>query len=542
MLSFEMHDRDLLARIGRLETKSGVIETPLFLPVINPVRQVVQAKEMKESFGCEAVIANAYLIKKQSGCEPARMGVHRFLDFDGVIMTDSGAYQILAYGQVETTPEEIITYQEKIDTDIATILDLPTGWDVSKEYARHTVDETVKRAKKLKDIKKREEIAWVGPIQGGRYLDLVKLSAEEMAKLPFHIYALGSPTRVMEQYLFDLLMDMVLTAKMNLPSDRPFHLFGAGHPFMFSLAVALGCDFFDSAAYSIYAKEDRYMTESGTLRVNELDHLPCSCPICANSDAFEFRDTTKQEREEKLNRHNLYVCFSEMRRIKQAIAEGRMWEYLEMRAHGHPSIFQALKQLPKYSDYLEQHSPISKPSGMLFFSSVGLHRPEVARYRKRLFARYSPPKAIRALILLPHLRSRLYGRGSPYRRFLARVDRKVGTESKPIHICTYMVPFGLVPIELEEVYPLSQCEVAYPPDLETISYVADRVKEYLNKAFYETVIVVSDPNTWERKIAEACIEASSAKKASCRVIEIEHGSRLTKDLLTTLVATMKDAS
>ena len=77
------------------------------------------------------------------------------------------------------------------------------------------------------------------------------------------------------------LADMILTAKKGLPLERPLHLFGAGHPSMFALAVALGCDLFDSAAYALYARENRYMTENGTWRLNDLDYFPCSCPRCS---------------------------------------------------------------------------------------------------------------------------------------------------------------------------------------------------------------------------------------------------------------------
>ena len=209
--------------------------------------------------------------------------MHKFLDFDGVVMTDSGAYQILVYGDVEVTPAEIVEYQERIGSDLATILDIPTGWKVPKEQAEQTVTETLRRAEEFFKIKKREDTLWVGPVQGGRHLDLVAKSAVKMGKLPFQVHALGSPTEVMESYRFDVLVDMIMTAKTNLPVERPLHLFGAGHPFMFSLAVALGCDFFDSAAYALYARENRYMTENGTWRLNELDYFPCSCPKCVHA-------------------------------------------------------------------------------------------------------------------------------------------------------------------------------------------------------------------------------------------------------------------
>ena len=384
-MSFEIRDRDLLARIGRLKTKSGVFETPVLLPVINPKVQPISPKEMRTEFNCEALITNAYIIKKHFENEAVEKGIHGLLGFNGPVMTDSGAYQILVYGKdVKITNKEIVQYQEQIDTDIATILDVPTGWRVPNQYARHTVEETLKRARELAKIKSRDDIAWVGPVQGGGYLNLVAQSAKSMGKLPFQIHALGSPTPVMEQYLFDTLVNMIMTAKMNLPLERPLHLFGAGHPFMFALAVALGCDLFDSAAYALYAREERYMTETGTSRLRELEYFPCSCPVCTKTTPENVTALSKMERQEFLARHNLYVCFSEIKRIKQAIIEGRLWEHLEIRAHNHPALLRAVKEMAKYSHYFEENSPITKNSGFFFFNSVGLCRPEIVRHRKRL--------------------------------------------------------------------------------------------------------------------------------------------------------------
>jgi 7-cyano-7-deazaguanine tRNA-ribosyltransferase len=294
-MSFEIREKDLLARIGRLHTKSGMVETPLLFPVINPVAQVISPRRIREEFGFEALITNAYILKKHTQKQPAKNGLHSFLDFNGAVMTDSGAYQILVYGDIEVTSKEIVEYQEQIGSDIATILDIPTGWRVTEDRARQTVDETLKRAKEFLTFKTREDILWVGPVQGGKYLDLVAKSAEEMGKLPFQIHALGSPTEVMERYRFDVLVDMIMTAKKHLPIEKPLHLFGAGHPFMFALAVASGCDFFDSAAYSLYAKEGRYMTETGTYRLNELDYFPCACPKCERTTPKQVMELSQEE-------------------------------------------------------------------------------------------------------------------------------------------------------------------------------------------------------------------------------------------------------
>ena len=154
-MTFEIKERDLLARIGRLKTKSGTVETPLLFPVINSTVQPIAPRRIREDFGFDALITNAYILKKNFQNQPVEKGLHKFLDFNGVIMTDSGAYQILVYGDIETTPEEIVEYQERTDTDIATILDWPTRWKVSRKHAEHTVNETLKRAKQLFKTKTR---------------------------------------------------------------------------------------------------------------------------------------------------------------------------------------------------------------------------------------------------------------------------------------------------------------------------------------------------------------------------------------------------
>ncbi len=504
MVEFEVKSRDLLARIGRLKTKSGTVETPAFLPVINMAKQSVTPRELWEEFGCRILITNAYIIKKRQAGEASRLGIHSLLDFPGVVMTDSGAYQILAYGDIEVKPEGIIKFQEEIDTDIATILDLPTGWAVSKKHAEYTVRETINRARELEELKSRNDILWVGPIQGGRYLDLVAESAREMSRLPFDIHALGSPTPVMEQYLFDLLVNMILAAKINVPFSRPFHLFGAGHPFMFALAVALGCDLFDSAAYNIFAQDDRYLTTYGTIHLEELEYLPCSCPVCSKRDPDELRDMPKNEREAELTRHNLHVCFAEIKRIKQAIVEGRLWEHLMMRAHGHPSILQAMKRLKDYGDIIERHSPIVKRSGLFFFSSIDLARPEVIRHRKNLRERYSPPENARVLVLFPSFGPRRTVKLRRYKKILADICEGLRIDKDEVHVCFYVPPFGIVPIELRDVYPLSQFEITHPPDMEIVKYVAQQILEYVEKSRYKRRIMIVKPGTWQEEVARIC--------------------------------------
>ena len=534
-MCFEIKERDLLARIGRLKTKSGGIETPVLFPVINPAIQPIPPREIAEKFRCKALITNAYIIKKHYGEKAVRQGIHRLLNFDGVIMTDSGAYQILVYGDVEVKPEEIVDYQEKIDTDIAVILDVPTGWNVGRKQAEKTVNQTLARAKALWKIKSRKDILWVGPVQGGKFLDLISKSAKEIGKFPFQIHALGSPTPVMEQYQFEVLVDMIMAAKMNLPLERPLHLFGAGHPFMFSLAIALGCDMFDSAAYAIYARENRYMTEYGTFRLEELEWLPCSCPICTRHDAEDLREMPKNEREKLLAEHNLYVCFEELRRVKQAIVEGRLWEHLEMRCHSHPALLSALKKLGKYADYIEKHTPVTKKSGLFYLGHLDLTRPEVIRHRRKIMKNYSPPERAKILVLLPQTREKPFHKAREQKRFRKLIEEKLGERAEKLHVCTYAVPFGVVPNEIDEIYPLSQHEATVLLDIETIEYVAQQVANYIERTNYEKVFLL-DIEEWKGRIEASCRSVCKKKRIKLFTFKAEKWDRLAAENFAGLIS------
>jgi 7-cyano-7-deazaguanine tRNA-ribosyltransferase len=520
LMSFEIKDKDMLGRIGKLKTKSGTLETPLLFPVINPRIQLIPPQKLKDVFGFEAVITNAYILRKRFEDQPATQGLHRFLGFDGVVMTDSGAYQILVYGEVEVNQPEIVGYQERIGSDIATILDIPTGWKITQEQATATVKETLKRAKAFFKTKTRDDILWVGPVQGGRHLDLVAKSAAEMSKLPFQIHALGSPTEVMESYRFDVLADMILTAKKNLPPERPLHLFGAGHPIMFSLAVALGCDLFDSAAYALYARENRYMTENGTWRLGELDYFPCQCPKCATATPQEVMAKPQKERETFLAEHNLYVCAAELKRVKQAVKDGRLWEHVQMRTHAHPALFTALKKLKTHEDFIENYSPTSKKSGLFFFSSVDLARPEVNQFRKRMHERYCPPENARVLLLAPQARKKPFHKAHEFKIFKQAIKRLGEEFAGEVHVCFYAAPFGVIPIELDEVYPLSQHEIALPLDQETVDYVANQAAEYIRQHRYEAVVLLHNPPQWGKTVKTQCSKACKKKDVNFEAVNV----------------------
>ncbi|RLE54426.1 MAG: tRNA guanosine(15) transglycosylase TgtA [Candidatus Methanomethylicota archaeon] len=493
-MSFEIIDRDLAGRIGKLKTKSGNIETPAFFPVVNPRENIIACHEISEKFKIKNIITNAYLIKRQSEKQRLELkDVHELLNFKDIIMTDSGAYQILMYGEIKLEAEEVVELQEKLNSDIAVILDVPTPRNATRKIAERTVEMTIRNAeisiKKIKDHK----IIWVGPVQGGRYLKLIEYCARRIGEMPFQIHGIGGPTQYMEKYEFEELVDIIVTAKKNLPLQRPVHLFGAGHPIILPLLVALGCDTFDSASYALYAKDDRYMTPHGTIKLSRLEYLPCNCDICRKYDASELKEMEKTERLRLLAEHNLWIIIEEIKRIKQAIKEGTLWELLEVKGKTHPQMYKAVKRLEKYREYLEEFDPITKGEirGIFYTTSEGLIRPEVTRHIKKL-RRNVRFKGKEILLLLPEQNVKPHHKSMFLSRLLEKLKLKMDRRIEKLHFCIYTVPFGLIPIELDEIYPLSQYENAKEVDACSEKVILEAVEALTEKNNYKRAIIVCD--------------------------------------------------
>ena len=514
-MSFQVHGKDLLGRIGKLTTKSGSFQTPHMFPVVDPNRPVLDPKFYREA-GIRAIMTNAYLLKRGTPGQLPK-DVHGTLGFKETVATDSGAYQILEYGHVGVKPSEIVAYQEKIDTDIGVILDFPTGFHSDAKRAGWTVDETVRRADEALKRIKRKDILWVGPVQGGVHIKEVTRSAMEMGKRPFSIYALGSPTELMEAQRFDVLVDMIVAAKKCLPHSRPLHLFGAGHPAMFPFIVALGCDMFDSAAYALYARTGRYFTSDGTQELAEINEFSCMCRICDSITPEEMRHLDTPEREQLLSKHNLLACFSELRRIREAIRTGHLWELLEHRAYANPAFKKFLAKIVHHSPFVERFTPTVKPRGISHFGEASDHRPEMIRYSGRRSR--VPAERGKAVILLPGRWRRPY-HDDP--RNLPIVSKLANRSN--VSICFYTIPFGPVPMELDETFPLAQTESFDGHDPIVYNERTGQVSAWIKRLSPKQVFLVSEGEygvTLGKKLSEAAsklrviiIEAKGSKPDS----------------------------
>jgi 7-cyano-7-deazaguanine tRNA-ribosyltransferase len=431
---FETRFKDAMGRVGVFHVNERRLETPLLLPVINPNLDVLAAKEIG-ALGFNAVITNSYITYRNESLKKTALskGIKGLIGFEGAVMTDSGSYQLYQYGAVEISPDEIVSFQERIGSDIGVILDIPTPPDSSHQRAKDDLRETLRRAKEGVNLKKKMLLA--GTIQGSTHLDLREESARAMSALDFDIYAIGGVVPLMESYRFAELARIIFHSKKLIPPDKPVHLFGAGHPMMFALAVALGCDIFDSAAYFLYARDGRYITPSGTLKLDEMHELPCGCLVCSEHTIDELRDS--DDKVKLLAKHNLLITNQEIKVVKEAIYRGSLWELVENRCRSHPHLLDALRILKGYP--LERYEPLSKRTAFFYSGPESLFRPEVKRHLQRL-SRITP--AAKNLILLP-LNQRHY------------TQRSIGSNNA-FHVCYVSSVFGVIPTEVEEVYPLMQ--------------------------------------------------------------------------------------
>jgi len=447
---FEILKTDLAGRIGTLQTNHGKVETPAFVPVIHPVNQSIPAKKIRE-MGFDLVITNAYITMNRYGEEAAKRGIHNIINFDGAIMTDSGGYQVLEYGKVNVEPEAMAEFEKKIMTDFAIPLDKPTGYGLSKKKATGYVDHTLKVSKKTIEDKDDNGQIWIGPIQGAEHLDLVRRSTKELIKYGYQMLAFGSPVEVMEAYEYRLLAKMIIEAKKHIPASIPLHLFGAGHPLTIPIAIALGCDTFDSASYMLYAKHDRYISEDRTNHLEEMQYFSCNCEICAKYTPGELSEIPREQRIQEVALHNLYAIKSEVDRTKEAIHEGRLWEYVTKKIMAHPKLYEAIEVFTQNSTFLGKTTPKFKERALFLFGPSDQFRPEVLSYHEMVRNFQSGKKE---LVLVPDSADKPFYLSKSYRQLQKKYD-----ESK-VQFCQFNPILGIIPLEISDLYPAAHYVMA----------------------------------------------------------------------------------
>jgi len=456
------------------------------MPVIHPKKQKIDVKK----FDTEIVITNAYLVYKDEELKEKALseGIHKLIDFDGPVMTDSGSFQLSVYGDIDISNKEVIEFQEAIKTDIGTSLDIPTAPYEKIEKVKKDLKITLERAKEAVEYKedKNMEMLLNSVVQGSTYPELRSCCADELSKLNADLYPIGAVVPLMENYKYMDLVDIVMSSVSHLPDSTPRHLMGAGHPMLFALAVAMGCDLFDSAAYILYAEDDRFLTTRGTYKLENLQEMPCSCEVCSNYTPDDLRAMEKEQRTKLIAEHNLNVSFAELRVIRQAIIDGDLMELVEERCRVHPMLLDACRRLDKYTDDLELYDPRIKKSAFFYTGPESLKRSEVTRHLNKL----KTMNKKRDLVILPKSRK-------PYSKYINKSDfgdfytygseRDLDLDNTDFMVLD--VPFCLIPLDIDEVYPLSQNVSPNINDIDSIEFIENFISEFIE--YYDQTLISS---------------------------------------------------
>lgn len=349
-------DKNTCARYGTIETNYGKYETPIFMPV--GTRATVKTLDYREIKEIKAgiILANTYHLWLRPGEDIVDKagGLHKFMHYDGPILTDSGGFQVFSLAKPKDiteegvsfkshingeklflTPEKSIQIQNKLDSDIAMSFDECIPYPATYEYCKNSVERTLRWAKRGKDVFDNERQSLFGIVQGGEYEDLRKYSAEETVKMNFDGYAIGG-TSVGEDK--ETMYKMIDYAIKYLPEDKPRYLMGVGDPFDLFEGVERGIDMFDCVHPTRLARHGHAFTKYGKINLKNAkykeDFTPvdtsCDCECCKNYTKAYIRHLLVAEEtlgQRLLSIHNLRFLIRIMEGIRLSIQEDRFLEY-----------------------------------------------------------------------------------------------------------------------------------------------------------------------------------------------------------------------
>ncbi|MEX2680548.1 MAG: tRNA guanosine(15) transglycosylase TgtA [Candidatus Sigynarchaeota archaeon] len=510
MASFEILAREGMGRLGKFEINGKSMLTPNILPVVHPKFQIIHPAELRKKFGVDAVFTNAYIIFKDENLRLAVLdkGVHAHLGFPGIIATDSGAFQHYMYGTDDLKAEDIEPFQEAIGSDLGVILDQPVQVTDARDVALAKVRTTLQRAADNVQRRKSTKTQWYGPIHGSRFHDLLEQSAIAINGLDYAVHALGGVVKLLNDYQFSMVARIIMAAKQHLDPSRPVHLFGAGHPMVFALFVALGCDLFDSAAYSLFAKEGRYITAGGTWQLDQLTEFPCSCPTCAGYTPAELRAAPEDERIKHLSAHNLHASMDELRTIREYMRAESLWQLVETRCRAHPKLLDALRVASSSGLPALAEEPVFKQRAVLYAGPETLARPDVVRYREYIAKKYEMPDHIKIIVILPELDVNAVA--SPQHQqwreaidVACASDGSGGSGLAREHVLIVIINpvLGLIPEDLLSSYPASHNVFPETLDLDQQAMMEAALAGFLQRArVASTRVIAMVPETYRAEM------------------------------------------
>jgi queuine tRNA-ribosyltransferase len=345
------------ARLGKLHTPHGTIETPIFMPVGTQATVKTMSPEELKGMEAQIILSNTYHLFLRPGHELVAEagGLHTFMNWDRPILTDSGGFQVFSLSNLRKiseegvefrshlngeklflSPEKVMGIENALGADIMMAFDECAPYPAERKYVEDSVALTYRWAKRCKEAHKRpDEQALFGIVQGGMYADLRKQSAEQLVELDFPGYGIGGLS-VGESK--ELMYETLEVTTPLLPVNKPRYLMGVGSPDALIQGSILGVDMFDCVLPTRIARNGTTMTSEGRLVIRNAkftrDFGPldpaCDCYTCRNYSRAYLRHLIKADETFGLRLttyHNLYFLLNLMKQVRQAIREDRLLDF-----------------------------------------------------------------------------------------------------------------------------------------------------------------------------------------------------------------------
>ena len=345
------------ARRGRITTLHSVIETPVFMPVGTQATVKAMKPEEVRDMGADIILGNTYHLFLRPGHELIREagGLHKFMNWSGSILTDSGGFQVFSLGKMRKiteegvrfqsyldgsrhmlTPESVVEIQTALGSDIMMAFDECAPYPADRRYIKDSLERTTRWLKRCKEAHTNtEEQALFGIMQGGMYKDLRKESADQIVEMDLPGYSIGGlSVGEPKEIMYDILDDCADW----LPEEKPRYLMGVGSPDCLIEGVARGIDMFDCVIPTRIARNGMAYTSFGKVSIKnkqyERDFTPldpkCDCYTCRNYSRAYLRHLFKAGEilsSILLTHHNIHYLLDLMKQIRTAIEEDRFEEF-----------------------------------------------------------------------------------------------------------------------------------------------------------------------------------------------------------------------
>jgi queuine tRNA-ribosyltransferase len=301
---FELIAEEEGARRGRLHTAHGAIDTPAFMPVGTQATVKALSPDEVRALGAQVVLGNSYHLALRPGADRiARLGgLHRFMGWDGAILTDSGGFQVFSLDHLVSvtddgatfrshldgseqrfTPESVMGIQRDLGSDIAMAFDQPVGWPVPSALAAEAMERTHRWAARCLETEPAAGQLRFGIVQGGFDDDLRRQSAEVLARLPFDGFGVGGLSLGEPKPLTYALLSLQTAM---LPPDRPRYLMGVGTPVDLVEAIARGIDMFDCVLPTRIARNGSILTRGGRINLRNRRFIEDQAPPDSGCDCY----------------------------------------------------------------------------------------------------------------------------------------------------------------------------------------------------------------------------------------------------------------